>query len=265
MKVIACIKHVPDTETRIKIAADGKSIVTEGVQYVISPYDEFAVEEALRIKEKFGEGDVTVISMGPERAKEAIRTALAMGVDKAVHLNDPAFDGSDSYAIAKALAKAISKLEYDLILCGKKAIDGDFEQVPQHLAEFLDLPHAIYIRSEEISADKKTITVRRQVEGGNTEVIESTLPAVFTCEKGLNEPRYPTLKGIMGAKKKPITNTAPADLGLAANEVGLAGSKIELIKLSLPPQRAAGKKFEWDSDAVAEKVCKLLREEAKIL
>lgn len=265
MKIIACIKHVPDTETRIKIAADGKSIVSEGVQYIISPYDEFAVEEALRLKEKFGPGEVTVISLGPERAKEGIRTALAMGADNAVHLNDAAFEGSDSYAIAKALGKAVSKLEYDLILCGKKAIDGDFEQVPQHLAEFLDLPHVIYIRAEEVSADKKTAVVRRQVEGGNTEVIECKLPAVLTCEKGLNEPRYPTLKGIMGAKKKPVTNPTPADLGLSANEVGSAGSKIELQKLSLPPQRTAGKKFEWDSDAVAEKVCKLLREEAKIL
>ena len=265
MMIVSCIKHVPDTETRIKIAPDGKSIVREGVQYIISPYDEFAVEEALRIKEKFGEGEVTVVSLGPERAKEAIRTALAMGADKAVHLNDPAFEGSDSYTTAKALAKAISKLEYDLILCGKKAIDSDFEQVAQHLAEFLDLPQVIYIRAEEISPDKKKATLRRQVEGGNTEVIECTLPAVWSCEKGLNEPRYPTLKGIMGAKKKPITNPAPADIGLNANEVGLAGSKLELLNLSLPPQRAAGKKFEWDSEEVAARVVKLLREEAKII
>lgn len=265
MKILACIKHVPDTETRIKIAPDGKSIVSEGVQYIISPYDEFGVEEALRLKEKFGEGEVTVISLGPERAKEGIRTALAMGADKAVHLNDPAFEGSDSYATAKALAQAISKLEYDLILCGKKAIDSDFEQVAQHLAEFLDLPHVIYIRGEEISPDKKTATLRRQVEGGNTEVIECTLPAVWTCEKGMNEPRYPTLKGIMGAKKKPMTNTAPADIGLSVEQVGQAGSKIELLSLSLPPQRAAGKKFEWESEEIAGKVVKLLREEAKII
>ncbi|UCD56070.1 MAG: electron transfer flavoprotein subunit beta/FixA family protein, partial [Candidatus Hydrogenedentota bacterium] len=194
MKIIVLMKQVPDTETKVQVKPGETTISTEGVTYVINPYDEFAIEEALKIKDAKGEGEVALVSLGWDKAAEALRTGLAMGADKAVHLNDPAFLGGDACSVAVALSKALKKMEYDLILCGKQAIDYDNHQVGVRVAELLEIPHVAVVTKLELQDGKAA--AHREVEGG-TEVIETPLPAVITCQKGLNEPRYASLKGIM--------------------------------------------------------------------
>ncbi|MGB3092551.1 MAG: electron transfer flavoprotein subunit beta/FixA family protein [Candidatus Zixiibacteriota bacterium] len=264
MDIIVCMKQVPDTESKIKVNAEGTGIISEGLKYVMNPYDEYAVEEALQIKEKLG-GTITVVCMGPEAATEAIRTALAMGVDEAVHLNDPAFEGSDSFATAKALAKAIGEMKYDLILVGKQAMDFDCSQVFACLAELLDLPYVSVVVGLEISSDGKTATAKRETEGGVEEVIETPLPAVIAAQKGLNEPRYASLPGIMKAKRKEIKKIDLAATGLDAGEVGEKGSKLKTKNYRLPPERKAGRKIEGEPAETAAEVARLLREEAKLI
>ncbi len=263
MNVIVCMKQVPDTETLIKIKADGSGIVTDDIKYVMNPYCEFAVEEALRIKEKFG-GQAILVNMGPAKAVEALRTGLAMGADRSLHLSDPAFEGADGLATARALAAAIQKEPFDLILCGKQAVDDDLAQVGPSLAEFLNLPHVTLITKLEISADQKKAKVEREVEGGK-EVIEVSLPAVFTCQKGLNEPRYASLPGIMKAKKKEVKPFNQAALGLPPDQVGAAGSKTKIMKYIPPPSRPPGKIISGEVIDAAKNLVKLLREEAKVI
>ena len=263
MNVIVCMKQVPDTETIIKIKPDGSGIVTDDIKYVMNPYCEFAVEEALRIKEKQG-GQAILVTMGSARAVEALRTGLAMGADRSIHLNDPAFEGADGFVTAKSLAEVIKKESYDLILCGKQAVDDDMAQVGQSLAEMLNLPHVTLITKLEISADKKKAKVEREVDGGK-EAIEVNLPAVFTCQKGLNEPRYASLPGIMKAKKKEVKPINLAALGLPADQVGAAGSKVKVQKYIAPPSRPAGKIVTGEVIEAAQKLVKLLREEAKVI
>jgi electron transfer flavoprotein beta subunit len=264
MNIVCCIKQVPDTATVIKIDPEGKHIQREGITYIVSPYDEFAVEEALRIKEKLGDATVSVITMGPERAKEALRQCFAMGADQGYHLVDDAFDDSDTYATAKALAAGLKKIGYDLIICGKHAVDGDTSQVGAQIAEALDIPQVSMIMKQEISDDKQTAIVNRQLEGGE-EVLEVQLPCLWTCQKGLNEPRYPTLKGIMGAKKKSITDFSAADLELSPDEVGLQGSKTDVSRMYPPPPRPAGRVLEGETQEVVQELVKLLREEANVI
>jgi electron transfer flavoprotein beta subunit len=266
VKIIVVMKQVPDTETKIKVKGDGSGIETDGIKYVMSPYDEYAVEEALRLKEKVGEGStVTVVSVGPDRAVEAIRTALAMGADDAIHVNDPAMEGSDSLGTARALAKAIQENGFDIVFAGKQAIDLDQSQLGSALAECLDIPQVNIIAKFELSDDKTKATVNRRIEGGE-EVIEATLPALFTCDKGLNEPRYASLPGIMKAKKKPLKKVDLAALGLDANEVGGAGSKLKIEKWLPLPERQAGKVLkDMEPEAGAKELVRLLREEAKVI
>jgi electron transfer flavoprotein beta subunit len=265
MEIICCLKQVPDTEAEIRPTANNAEINYEGVKFVINVYDEYALEEALKVKEKVGAGAVTIVTLGPERAVESIRTGLAMGADKAVHLDDAAFLGADAYATAKALAKAIKGMSYDLIFCGMRAIDDDSFQAGHIIAEILGLPSVMGIVKFELSADKKSATVHRQVEGG-TEVLEVSLPAVFGATKGLNEPRYPSLPGIMKAKKKELKPVKAAELGLSAGEVGKQGAHTQVAKFSLPPLRQAGKIVEGDTpEKKAANLAKLLREEAKVI
>ena len=235
MNIIVCMKQVPDTETLIKIKPDGSGIVTDDIKYIMNPYCEYGVEEALRIKEKFG-GLVILVTVGAARAVEALRTGLAMGADRSIHLNDPAFEGGDGFATAKALAEVIKKETFDLILCGKQAVDDDMAQVGPALAEILNLPHATLITKLELFPDKNKAKVEREVDGGR-EVLEVNLPAVFTCQKGLNEPRYASLPGIMKAKKKEVKPINLASLGLPADQVGAAGSKTKILKYIPPPSR----------------------------
>jgi len=264
VNIVVCIKQVPDTETRIELNSDSSGIVTEGIKWVMNPYDEYAVEEALKIKEKFG-GKVTVVSMGPERTIEAIRTALAMGADEGILLNDPAFENSDSLTTALVLSKVLSQMEFDVILTGKQAVDLDSSQVYAGLAEFLDLPYVSVIVGMELFPDVKKAIAKRETEGGEKEIIEVSLPAIFACQKGLNTPRYASLPGIMKAKKKEIKKLGLPDLCLNPEHVGKTGSRSKTRKYFFPPQRKAGIKIEGEIPEATAKLVELLRGEAKII
>jgi electron transfer flavoprotein beta subunit len=248
MKLAVCINHVPDTASKINIAADGKNIDKTGITYIIGPYDEFAVEECLRLKEKNG-GDVTAISLGGDTHKETLRKALAMGVDKAVLLKDDT--PRDSFGVAQALAAYLKELNPDVVFFGKQSVDYDDSAVGVMVAEMLALPSVTVCVKLDV-ADGKAVA-EREIEGGR-EVVETTLPAVFTAQKGLNEPRYPSLKGIMGAKSKPIEERPAAPVQ----------GKTELIGMQKPPAKPAGKIVGTDASAVPELV-RLLHEEAKVL
>jgi electron transfer flavoprotein beta subunit len=264
VNIIVCIKQVPDTETQIKIDQDAKSIVEDDIKWVMNPYDEFGVEEALKLKEKFG-GEVTVIGLGPKRVTESIRTALAMGADKAILINDPALEGSDALGIAKALAAAIKEQEYDIIFTGQRGVDDDRGIVGAALADFLDIPNISVVVKLDVSEDGKSVKASRPVEG-QTDIIEVSTPVLITAQKGLNEPRYASLPGIMKAKKKPLEEKTLSDLGLDASEVGKEASKIKVIELTPPPERAAGKIVEGETaEQKAGELAKLLREEAKVI
>jgi electron transfer flavoprotein beta subunit len=259
MNLVVLIKRVPDTETRIQIK-NGR-VVTEGISWIISPYDEYAIEEALRINEKQGGGKVTLVCLGPEEAKETIRKGLALGADDAVHLNDPAFLAGDAAVTAKVLAAALKKIPFDIVLAGKQAMDEDNAQVAVRVAELLDLPHVNSVIKLDLSADKKSVRCLREVDG-DRDVAESTLPAIVTAQQGLNEPRYPSLKGIMGAKKKPIADWKASDLGL--DSAALA-AKIEVVKIDPPSARPPGKVIPGDAETAAKELVRLLHEEAKII
>ena len=262
MKSIVCLKEVPDTETRIEVR-DG-AVVEEGVQYVVNPYDEYALEEALKWQEAYG-GTVTLVSLGPERARESILKGLAMGADEVYHLTDEAFLGGDAYATAKALAAAIAKLgDYDAIFCGKQAVDDDDAAVGIILAELLDLPHVSVVSKLEIAADAMSARAERDIEGGR-EVVELPLPAVFTTQKGLNEPRYPSFRGIRQARKKSFHQWTVADVGLDLGEVGAAGAMVEVVEVLPPPERPAGRIIPGEPAEAAKEVVRLLREEAKVI
>lgn len=264
MNILCLIKQVPDTASSVFPSADGKDIAREGLGYVINPYDEYGIEEALRIREKQG-GSVTLITMGADKAEAAVRQGLAIGADSGIHIKDAALAHSDSFATAQVLVKTITtlKLEYDLIFCGKQAVDDDYAEAGPMVAEFLNIPFITLAVKVEFP-DAKTVKVHRELEG-EAEIIEATLPLVITCQKGLNEPRLPSLKGIMEAKKKAIKAVGLSELGLSADSVGSAASKIELIGLSLPPEKKGGKILEGEPDAVVKEVVKLLREEAKVI
>ncbi len=264
MNIIVCLKQVPDTETQIKIAPDGQSIVQDDIKWVMNPYDEFGVEEALRLKEKFG-GEVTVVGLGPKRVTESIRTALAMGADKGILISDEALNGSDSLATAKALAAVIKDLDGDLIFAGQRGIDDDMGVVGASVAEFLGIPHVSLVVKVEVAEDGKSLKAHRPVEG-QTLVLESNLPVLITAQKGLNEPRYASLPGIMKAKKKPLEEKTLADLGIDAAEVGQNARKQKILQLSSPPERGAGKIIEGETpQEKAAALAKLLHEEAKVI
>jgi len=258
MNIVVLIKRVPDTETRIQLK-DGK-VVTEGISWIISPYDEYGVEEALRIVEKHG-GKVTLVCLGPEEAKETIRKGLALGADEAIHINDPALLNGDASTTAKVLAATLKTLQYDLILAGKQAVDEDNAQVAVRVAELLGLPHVNSVIKLELSDDKKSAKCLREVDG-DRDLAETSLPAIITAQQGLNEPRYPSLKGIMGAKKKPIKDVKATDLGL--DPASLA-PKVETVKLDPPPARPPGKIIPGDPATAAKELVRLLHEEAKVI
>ncbi|MFZ5651541.1 MAG: electron transfer flavoprotein subunit beta/FixA family protein [Bacillota bacterium] len=256
MKIVVCMKQTFDTEAKIAIDASGK-INKQGVSLIMNPYDEFAVEEALRIKEKLG-GDVTVVSVGGPETQDALRQALAMGADKAV-LVDPGVDEVDEFTTATILAKAISGMSPDVVLGGFRAIDDGSAQVAGRVAEIMGLPVVNMVVKLEIADGKALAT--SEVEGGSQSV-EVALPAVLTAQKGLNEPRYPSMKGIMQAKKKPMEKIGLADLGLDAPQVA---AKVKALSYFLPSARAAGKIIPGEPADAARDLAKALREEAKVI
>jgi electron transfer flavoprotein beta subunit len=259
MKILVLIKQVPDTATQVKIGADSKSIDTAGITWIISPYDEFAVEEALRIKEKRGQGEVVAVSVGPDRVKEALRSALAMGADRAVHVKDPAFDAADTLMTARALAAVVTQEGPALVLCGRQAIDDDMGAVTAQLAELLGWPSLYWIMEETIAADGKMVRVGRQVEGG-LELFDVPLPCVLAAQKGLNEPRYPTLKGIMGAKKKEIKEVKADALGIKPE-----APQLSVVKLEALPARPPGRIIPGEVKEAVSELVRSLREEAKAI
>jgi electron transfer flavoprotein beta subunit len=260
MKIVVCVKQVPDTETRVKVAPSGHAISEADVaNWIPSPYDEFAIEEAIRIKEAKG-GEVVLVTVGPERAQAALRTGLAMGADAAVHVKDASLDATDTLGTARALAAAILTLApFDLVLCGQQGVGGDHSQVPAMLAELLDLPQVTVAVKIEIGDGKAT--VEREVDGGR-ETWETALPAVISAQKGLNEPRYASLKGIMAAKKKPVQVLDAAGLGLDAAAVA---PMVRVVAVELPPGRPAVRMIEGDPAAQAKELIRLLHEEAKVI
>lgn len=249
MNIIVCVKRVPDTETRIRIGPGGTTIDPDGVKYVVSPYDEFAVEAALRTKEAGEGGEVTVVTLGDGASQEALRSSLAMGADKAVLLEGEVT--SDGLATARALAAEIREQDAPLVLLGVKAADDDQQQVGPMLAELLERPCATAVSS--FSVEGETVTCTREVEGGR-ETVQLPLPAVVTVTKGEFEPRYASLKGIMAAKRKP----------LEARPAQVAESRLRVETMELPPERNAGRIVGEGPDAVPELV-RLLREEANVL
>jgi electron transfer flavoprotein beta subunit len=259
MKILVPIKQVPDTATQVKIGGDAKSIETTGITWIISPYDEFAIEEALRIKEKRGQGEVVAVSVGPDRVKEALRSALAMGADRAVHVKDPVLDGADTLTTAQALAAVVKQEAPALVLCGRQAIDDDMGAVPAQLAEVLGWPSLYWIMEETIAADGKTVRVGRQVEGA-LELFDVPLPCVLAAQKGLNEPRYPTLKGIMGAKKKEIKEMKADALGIKPE-----APQLSVVKLEALPARPPGRIIPGEVKEAVTELVRSLREEAKAI
>ena len=250
MKIAVCVKRVPDSEARVKIGADGKSLDEAGVKFVMNPYDEFAVEEALRRKEKAGAGEVAVLCLGPAAAQETIRTALAMGADRGILLQADKIP-ADPFEVAKAIAAELKSTNWDLILFGRMAIDDYNHQVGPLVAELLGLPCVTTVSHLEIEGSNGV--AEREIEGG-IEVVEFPLPAVLTADKGLNEPRYPALKGIMAAKKKPL-EVKPVQVG--------SGS-LDVVALTPPPERKEGRIVGEGAGAVPELI-RVLREEAKVL
>jgi electron transfer flavoprotein beta subunit len=259
LKIAVCVKQVPDTETRVRIAPDGKGIVESDVNWIVSPYDEFAIEEALKIKEKKGGGEVVLVSVGPDRVQSALRNGLAMGADAALHLKDAAFDGLDPLGIARVLAAAIKGVGADLVLTGQQGVGGDNSQIPGLLAELLDLPQVTMAVKVELG--EGTARVEREVEGAH-EVWETSLPAVISAQKGLNEPRYASLKGIMAAKKKPIDVKDAGALGLDAAALA---PRTTVAALELPAARQAVRMIEGDADTQVKELLRLLHEEAKVI
>jgi len=259
LNILVAVKHVIDVELNLRVR-EGK-LVEEGLNYVLSKWDENALEAALQLKEAGG-GEVTAVTIGPERAGESLRKALAMGADKGVHVNDPAAAGSDSLGFARILAKVAGRGSYDLILCGRQSQDTDLGATGPMLAELLGLPCVANVVKIEPGGGGK-LTVHRNGDVGR-EVAEVTLPALLTANDSLNEPRLASLRGIMAAKKKPLETLTLAELGVDASSVGAAGAHVGIAEFAPPKARKAGQKFEGDAEEITRKVVDLLVNEAKI-
>lgn len=260
MNIFVFVKRVPDTESKIRINQETGRIVEEGLNFVLNPYDEYAVEEALRLREGKG-GKVTIISVGPEEALVVLKKCLAMGADEAVLLKDDTPETYDGLRIAKIIVSAIEKKfpEFDLLLFGKQSMGADNAQVPAMVAELIGLPQVNVVTKLEIEGNKGV--AYREIEGA-LEKASFSLPAVISAQKGLNEPRYETLKGIMAAKRKEIPILALEDLGLKEEELI---SDLEMVKLEGPPPRQAGQIVQEEPDVAAKKLVQYLHEEAKVI
>ncbi len=259
MKIVACVKQVPDTAADIKIDTETSTLMLEGVEHITNPFDEFAIEEALLIREKHG-GEVHVITMGPPQAVDVLRNALAMGADQAYLLCDTAFAGADTLATAYTLSKAIEKIgDVDLVICGKQAVDGDTAQVGPSIATYLKIPQLTYVsKVREIKPENKKLIVERMLEGG-VQAVESSLPALMTVVKDINEPRLPSLLGIRKAAKTEIPTWTAADLPVDQSRLGLDGSPTWVARVVRPEQRRGGEILEGEiPEVVSQLVDKLL-------
>ena len=260
MNIVVCIKQVPET-TEVKINPETNTLIREGVPAIVNPFDENAVEAALKLREKHG-GKVTVITMGPPQAEEALKTTLAMGADEVLLVSDRAFAGSDTWATSYALAQTIKKIgAFDLIICGKQAIDGDTAQVGPGIAEWLGIPQVTFAVKIELDGGKAR--VERLLEEVN-EVAETPLPAVITVVKQINEPRLPSLKGMMKAKKAQIKTLKAEDIQADPKNIGLNGSPTQVIKIFTPPPKSGGEIMNGDPNENADKLIARLKERKTI-
>lgn len=260
MKIAVCIKAVPDTESKIQVGPDKTNIDSNGIRFITSPYDEFAIEEALKLKEKHG-GDTVSFSVGGAEATEVLRDSLARGIDSAVHVQDPDFTNLDPLNTSKALAAAIKDGGFDVVLCGWQGAGGDNSQVPSILAELLDWPQVNIVMKFEV--DGTNFKAEREIEGAH-EIVEGPLPVIISAQKGLNEPRYPSIKGVMAARRKEIAVKDAAALGLTGT-VGSASTKLKIREMVPPPARAAGRILEGEVDEKIKTLVNLLRTEAQVI
>ncbi len=255
--IYVCVKQVPDTETKVKLTADSSWIETAGIKWIVSSYDEFAIEEALRLKEKNAGSTVTAISAGPTRAVDAIRNALAMGADNGIHIELP--ENADCFMSARALVEALKKeAKVDIIFTGKEAIDDGAAMTSQLVAEGLGLPCVTVALAAEYGTG--VVKCKREIEGGAFEMIEMQMPCLIAAQKGMNEPRYASLPNIMKAKKKEVKALKSAELGVSESD-----RKIRFKSFQLPPPKQAGKKIAGDAQAQAKELVRLLHEEAKVV
>jgi electron transfer flavoprotein beta subunit len=256
MKILVCLKQVPHQDARLDVRSDGAWIQEDNIKFEINSYDTYALEEALRVKDK-GETEVVVASIGPERVTQALRTALGMGADRAVHVKDPAVDGSDALGVAKALA-AVAKAESpDLVLMGLMSDDGNAASVPPMLAQLLDVPSATGVMSVEYQ--NGNVRVERELEGGALEVVDLPRPCVLAVQTGINQVRYASLKGIMAAKKKPIEVKTAADLGVAG-QVGASAAKARIEKVYVPPKGQGAEIVSGSTDEVVTRLVGKIKE-----
>lgn len=257
MNIIVCIKQVPETTQEVRIDPKTNTLIREGVKSIINPFDMYAIEEGIRLKERYG-GKVIVLTMGPPQAESALREALSLGCDEAILITDRNFAGSDTFVTSYTLSRAIQKIkDYDLIICGKQASDGDTAQVGPGISAHLDIPQITYVKKiEEIKSGY--MRVQRMTEEGY-EVIETPLPALLTVVKEINEPRLPSLKGLIRARSIQITKWTHKDLNLSPEEIGLKGSPTQVIKIFTPPPRKGGQLFQGETEEVVEKLVEVLK------
>jgi len=248
MKIVVCVKQVPDTN-EVRINHETGTLIRDGVPSIINPDDKNALEEALRIKDKLDDVNVTVLTMGPPQAKESLNEALAMGADEAILLTDRAFAGSDTWATATILAAAVEKIgDYDIVFCGRQAIDGDTAQVGPEMAEFLDLPQITYVQELEIKQEDKKVVAKRAIEDGQY-IIESSMPVVLTAIKELNEPRYMSTWGIFqNVKNNPVKVMTLDDLEIDITQIGLKGSPTNVYKTFVPTNKFEGEILQGDTN-----------------
>ncbi len=257
MHIIVCIKQVPNT-TDVKIDPVTNTLIREGVESVVNPFDAYAIEEGVRLKEKFG-GKVTVVTMGPPQAENALKDAISVGCDEAVLVSDRKFAGSDTWATSYTLSCAIKKIgTYDIIICGKQASDGDTAQVGPGISTHLDIPQVTYVKKIEELKDNK-IRVERMTEEGY-DIVEAPMPCLITVVKEINSPRIPSLKGMMKAKSARITKWTAEDIDCDPDCIGLQGSPTRVVKIFTPPQRKGGEILKGDASEVAVKITELLKD-----
>ena len=264
MKIAVCLKQVPDTEARLRVRKDGLGVDEEDLPFVINESDGYALEEALQIAEAT-DGEVVVISLGPARVREALRKGLALGAARAVHLDDPAFEGGDALATGKALAAAIEQEDFDLVLTGSQSDDAGYGSTGSIVAGHLGWPHAWLVMGVEVEEGSKSARVVREMESGVNQIVRLALPAVIEVQAGINQPRYASLKGIMQAKKKEMIGKSADDLGLAADGVGSAGARVETLSVFLPESGGAAEIFDGDPAESARLLVEKLQKEARVL
>lgn len=260
MNIVVIVRQTPDTETKIKLDSEGKKVDTAGITWIINPYDEFAIEKALKIKEKVNAGEVILLACGPQRTEEAIRQGLAMGADRAVFIKDDSLEYADPFVISKLISNELKNMPFDLVLSGKKVIDLESTQIPIFIAEELNLTHVSFVmKFNEVDAGKKIIICDREAEGSH-EIIEVQLPALITCDRGEDHPRYASITGIMKAKKKEIKEITPSK-----DIINQLGERTNIVDMDLPPSRKEAKLFEGEVPEKVAALVKALREEAKVI